>query len=296
MQSNRKMYTRKQLVFFCVLTLAVFAGLGFAIRKTRLWGPLTSWLGPSDTRPTWQLASLSDPENAQDLQRAYARIHSTVGQELSQEEQDKRLRDFQSLKIWKDLKWQGVPAGSNPCDLWVIHQIIHDVRPDYIVETGTSFGGCALYYADLLEDLALDKSRVITIGEQADIQQASEHRLWKEHVEFVQGRSIDPALVARLEAKLKGKAVLVVLGSSHEEQHVLEELRLYGPLVSPGSYLVVRDTYVDGNPAGGGRARGPMSAVSAFLKTKPGAAFFPDTDREAMVLTFNRGGWLKRKE
>lgn len=295
MHPDQKMYTRTQLVMYCFLALVVSAGVAYGVRVSPLWEPLTKPFR-SPSRPLWELASLSNPTNTKNLPKKLEAILARLDEKLTPEQQEKLLHDYQSLKIWKDLKWQGVPVpGANPCDLWVIQQIIHDVRPEFILETGTGFGGCALYYADLLEDLGLENTRVITIGEKADIQQAAQHRAWKEHVDYVQDEPTYPEMVERLAERIKGKKVVVVLGSSHDEQQVLEELRLYAPLVSPGSYLVVRDTYVDGNSLGRRQERGPMSAVLTFLKTKQGSEFSQDRLRETMVLTFNRGGWLKKK-
>jgi cephalosporin hydroxylase len=76
---------------------------------------------------------------------------------------------------------------------------------------------------------------------------------------------------------------------------VLQELALYSPLVSPGSYLVVEDTNSDGVPVFPGSV-GPTAAVQEFLATPAGKAFTQDASREAMVLTFNPGGWLKKAE
>jgi cephalosporin hydroxylase len=93
----------------------------------------------------------------------------------------------------------------------------------------------------------------------------------------------------------RGKRVMVVLDSVHEKPHVLKELELYATLVSVGNYLIVEDTNSDGVPVFPGSI-GPTAALEEFLPTPEGQLFKQDASREAMVLTFNPGGWLKREE
>ena len=114
-------------------------------------------------------------------------------------------------------------------------------------------------------------------------------------MEFIHGSSTDPEIVDRIRDQVKGKEVIVVLDSDHRRDHVFNELLSYGPLVSPGSYAVVEDTGLDAVPLIE-NFDGPMAAVVAFLKTEEGGHFKQDFSREAMVLTFNPGGWLKRTE
>lgn len=292
MQSPRKMFTKTQLLFCCIIALLGSAGAAIAVRNSPLWGALTE----PTRRPLWTLASLSDPVNAQEAQRGYAQIVARRDAMIPREEQDRIIRGFQGLTIWNERTWQGVRINANPGDLWVTQQIIYDIRPDYIIETGTGFGGCALYYAQVLEHLNLPESRVITVGRKADIHKASQHRAWKERIEHVDSSSIDQALVARISERTKGKVVLVILGSSRDEHHVSEELRLYSPMISRGSYIVVRDTSYAANVPSEPPERGLERVVSGFLNTEAGTAFVRDTSREAIFLTFNRGGWLKRRE
>ena len=102
-------------------------------------------------------------------------------------------------------------------------------------------------------------------------------------------------LLRRSPSSFKGKTVLVVLDSDHTMKHVREELRLYSGLVSAGSYIVVEDTHYDSVPTHPERGPGPMSAVNAFLREGGSELFEQDITREAMVMTFNPGGWLMRK-
>jgi cephalosporin hydroxylase len=124
---------------------------------------------------------------------------------------------------------------------------------------------------------------------------AAVHPLWKKYVTFLQASSTDEKIVSQIAAMVKGRRTIVVLDSDHRAQHVLRELRAYAPMVSSGSYLVVEDTHIDGIPTQPDFGPGPAAAVEMFLKEPAGRQFTRDMRREAFVMTFNPGGWLKRK-
>ena len=191
--------------------------------------------------------------------------------------------------------FQGIKIIKNPCDLWMMQQIMHEIKPDFVVETGTMRGGSALYWAHTLSGLGLEDAKVLTVDVADETQEAAERSLWKKHVQFFHGSSTDPAIVAQIAQLVQGKTVLVVLDSDHTMKHVREELRLYSGLVSAGSYIVVEDTHYDSVPTHPERGPGPMAAVNAFLQEGGSELFEQDITREAMVMTFNPGGWLKRK-
>jgi cephalosporin hydroxylase len=87
--------------------------------------------------------------------------------------------------------------------------------------------------------------------------------------------------------------VLVILDSDHSREHVLDELRLYAGLVTPGSYLVVEDTNVNGHPVFAEHGPGPMEALEAFLAETD--EFEVDATREKFFLTFNPRGFLRKR-
>jgi cephalosporin hydroxylase len=112
-------------------------------------------------------------------------------------------------------------------------------------------------------------------------------------VEFSLGSSTDPAIVSKFAERVKNSRTLVNLDSDHSMHHVLNELRAYAPLVSPGSYIAVEDTHLDGVPTHPEQGAGPMAAVLQFLAEN--REFEQDFSREAMVMTSYPGGWLRRK-
>ena len=76
---------------------------------------------------------------------------------------------------------------------------------------------------------------------------------------------------------------MVILDSDHSQAHVSAELSAYAPLVTPGCYLIVEDTCVNGHPLYPDHGPGPMEALDAFLPQHP--EFEPDPAREKFMLT-----------
>jgi len=189
--------------------------------------------------------------------------------------------------------WMGVKIGQNPCDLWAMQEIIYQIKPDVIIETGTWFGGSALYYAMLLDQLG-NSGKVITVdidtyGDQA----AFEFPAFQRNAIFLQGDSVSPDIINKIEELIgRGQKVMVTLDSLHTKEHVLKELQLYSRFVSPGSYLVVQDTNIHGHPVHPNFPEGPMEALMEFLKGRDD--FVIDSSREKFLLTFYPNGYLKR--
>jgi cephalosporin hydroxylase len=185
-----------------------------------------------------------------------------------------------------DTRWLGVRTDKCPLDLWIYQEVLHELRPDLIIETGTAFGGSALYFASMCD--LLDHGRVLTI----DVQ-PQEDRPEHPRIEYYAGSSVAPETVEHARHAAEGaETVLVVLDSDHRKEHVLEELRLYAPLVTPGSYLVVEDTILNGHPVSPEFGPGPMEATEEFVRENPD--FTSDRRREKLYLTFNPKGYLRR--
>ena len=215
---------------------------------------------------------------------------------LSKRRQRDLIKLFFALDLYKSMYWLGIPVLKSPSDMWMIQQLITEVRPDCIVETGTYYGGSALYYAQVLDGLGLPNAKVITIDLQDRTEYVSSKPLWKKRVNFVLGSSIDIEIVTRISQETDGKRVIVILDSAHTKQHVLAELQEYSPFVSVESYIVVEDTAFDSVPLRPARDdNGAAAAVRAFLQSDLGAEFAPDSSREIYLTTFHPGGWLKRR-
>jgi cephalosporin hydroxylase len=180
----------------------------------------------------------------------------------------------------------GVAALKCPFDLWIYQEILHETRPDVILETGTARGGSALYLASILD--LLGSGEVVTI----DIVRRPE---WPTNprVTYVTGSSTSAAVLEEVRRRIAGKPrVMVILDSDHKKDHVLGELAAYAPFVTRGAYLIVEDTNINGRPVFPGFGPGPGEAVDEFLASN--RAFERDPSRERFFVTFNPGGYLKR--
>jgi cephalosporin hydroxylase len=246
-------------------------------------------------RPDDAFSSLDDRNTMQFAQVRTTEILEAKDQRLSVAQQKQLLGLWHSLGIWDNMWFLGVRIKKNPMDLWMMQQIISEVKPDFIVETGTDHGGSALYWAAILDLHGLEDARVITIDIDDRTEAVSGLHLWQDYVEFIHSSSTDESTVDQIGRRVAGKKVIVTLDSNHQAHHVLQELRMYGPLVNPGSYLIVEDTNIDGVPVAPDFGPGPMSGLLEYLSTGGEALYEQDLSREVYVLTFNPGGWLRRK-
>jgi cephalosporin hydroxylase len=196
-----------------------------------------------------------------------------------------RLYYHSYAQTWKDTVYRGVTIWKCPLDLWLYQEMLHDLRPDLIVETGTAFGGSAYYLANLCD--TLDTGRIITIDVEPQPNRPEHPR-----ISYVTASSTDPAVVEQVRSAAGDGTVLVILDSDHSKGHVLDELRAYADIVSVGSYVVVEDTNVNGHPAYPEFGPGPMEAVDAFLAEDD--RFVIDEGREKFFMTFNPRGYLKK--
>jgi cephalosporin hydroxylase len=193
-------------------------------------------------------------------------------------------------QTWKDTHWMGVRAAKCPMDMWVYQEILWQTRPDLIIECGTAWGGSALFYASMF-DLLGTGGEIITIDIAGDDQVPD--RPTHPRTTYLTGSSTDADIVARVrERAASADRVMVVLDSDHSYAHVAAEIAAYSSLVTPGCYLVVEDTNVNGNPILPDWGPGPMEAVDEFLDDTQ--SFVRDPAREKFMMTFSPGGYLRR--
>jgi cephalosporin hydroxylase len=196
-------------------------------------------------------------------------------------------RLYYDTAVWKDTYWLGVRAQKCPLDLWVYQEILHETRPDLILETGTAHGGSALYLASVCD--LLGRGEVVTV----DIHPV-EGRPEHNRITYLAGSSTADEVVAELKRLVAGsERVLVILDSDHSRDHVLDELRIYSRFVTPGSYLIVEDTNVNGHPVMPEHGPGPMEALEQFLTETD--EYEVDAAREKFFMTFNPRGFLRKR-
>ncbi|MBD2040336.1 cephalosporin hydroxylase family protein [Microcoleus sp. FACHB-672] len=138
--------------------------------------------------------------------------------------------------------WMGRPIIQLPEDMIRLQEVMYGVKPDVIIETGIAHGGSLIYYASLCK--AMQKGRVIGIDIEIrphNRQAIQTHELFP-FITLVEGSSTAPNIISYVKSLVKrGEAVLVILDSCHNKQHVLDELNAYHDLVTVGSYIVATD-------------------------------------------------------
>jgi len=181
------------------------------------------------------------------------------------------LRCGWEVKYAYGFTWMGRPVIQLPEDMVRMQEVVWQLRPDVIVETGVAHGGSLIFYASLFA--AMDHGRVI--GVDVDICQhnraAIEAHPLARRVTLIEGNSTAPGTLAAVRHNIAPtESVLVVLDSNHSRTHVEAELDLYAQLVTRGSYIVACDGIM-AQLAGAPRSapdwawNNPVAAVDAFL-------------------------------
>jgi cephalosporin hydroxylase len=200
---------------------------------------------------------------------------------------------------WETTTWMGVPILKTPTDLWIYQELLFRIKPRLVIETGTWSGGSALYLAHLLELIAQHPARANDGGSGGRLVSVdtAPHSPLPQHprITYPTGSSTDPRIVQQIRAMAAGVApVMVILDSDHARDHVLAELRAYYDLVTPGSYLIIEDTCVNGHPIFPEHGPGPMEALQQFQMENQD--FEVDRTCERLMLTFNPSGYLRKRQ
>lgn len=212
--------------------------------------------------------------------------------------------------------WLDRPIIQYPQDMVAMQELIWQIKPDLIIETGIAHGGSLILSASLLALLdvcdaiesgsTLDpkQSKRKVLGIDIDIRAhnraAIEAHPMASRIQMIQGSSIAPDIIAQVQAIAAGYSrVLVCLDSNHTHDHVLAELEAYAPLTSVGSYCVVFDTIVEDMPADmhpnrpWGPGNNPKTAVWEYLKTHPEFEIDKSIPHK-LLITVAPDGYLRR--
>jgi len=215
------------------------------------------------------------------------------------------LRCGWDVKHVYSFTWLGRPIIQLPEDMMRVQEVLNGLRPDVIIETGVAHGGSLVFYASLCK--LWGKGRVIGI----DVEIRPHNRAAIEahdlfpYISLIEGSSIDPRTVEQVGSQIRpGETVFVMLDSNHSRAHVLEELKAYGPMVTPNSYMVASDgimEQVKGAPrtAPDWNWNNPKAAAEEFVRLDPRFQLEqpPWLFNEGLVrepVTYWPGAYLKR--
>lgn len=226
------------------------------------------------------------------------------------------LRRTLAHKYSYNYSWMGRPIIQYPQDMVAIQELIWQIKPDLVIETGIAHGGSLILSASMLalldycgavetgQTLDPKSSRRRVLGIDIDIRAhnrtAIEAHPMAHRIDMIQGSSIAPEIVAEVYKRAAGhERIMVILDSNHTHEHVLAELDAYSSLVSHGSYCVVFDTVIEDLPADMYPDRpwdvgnNPKTAVRDFLSRNHD--FEVDEAMEAkLLITVAPGGYLRR--
>ncbi len=210
------------------------------------------------------------------------------------------LETLGGLRYTYNFDWLGLPIIQFPQDMIAIQEVIWKTKPDIIIETGVARGGSLMLSASILH---LINGNGKVIGIDIDIRQhnreAIEAHPLAHRIDLIQGSSIDESVISQVKKKInKNQRVMVILDSNHTHEHVLEELKLYSPLVTKECYCVVMDTAIEDMPDDyfpdrpWGKGDNPKTAVHEFLKKND--RFVIDEDiHNKLLITVAPDGYLK---
>ena len=214
--------------------------------------------------------------------------------------------------------WMGRPIIQYPQDIVATQELIWNIKPDLIIETGIAHGGSLIMNASLLAMLdycdALENGEMLdpkkpkrgVLGVDIDIREhnriAIEAHPMANRIDMIQGSSIAQDIITQVHEYSKNyKKILISLDSNHTHDHVLSELEAYAPLTSVDSYCVVFDSIIEDLPADmfpdrpWGPGDNPKTAVWEYLKTHN--EFEIDKSiQNKLLITVAPDGYLKREK
>lgn len=198
--------------------------------------------------------------------------------------------------------WMGVPIIQMPADILATQEVIWESKPDVIIETGVARGGSVVMLASLLQLVSKGKVIGIDIDVRDHNRDSIENHPMGKHVKLVEGGSTSSDVLDQVKGMIKpDDRVMVILDSDHSYDHVLSELRAYGPLVTKGCYMVVADTllgFLENHQTPKKRSHvwlkgnEPLSAVRQYM-TETDRFESDDVINGKLVLSSSPGGFFR---
>ncbi len=183
----------------------------------------------------------------------------------------------------------GIPTQKSVSDMWNYQEIIFSLKPSLIIEFGTAAGGSALFFAMILRQIG-KPFRVLSVDVGDAVTKDPD-------IELMKASSADPSVASRildLKSRYPGP-IFAILDSDHTKAHVLSEMMLVRPLLSPGDYMIVEDSDINGHPVLPLWGDGPYEAVEEYFSRFPND-YVRDTKREAKFgFTSAPQGFLVRR-
>jgi cephalosporin hydroxylase len=243
---------------------------------------------------------MSDPIQAFIDERSQRIIDNGKNEKLKKAASDFNIQS-NSNQYSYNFSWMGRPVIQYPQDMIAMQELIWDLKPDLIIETGIAHGGSLIYYASLLELIGGGEVLGIDIDIREHNRKEIEKHPMSKRIKMLQGSSISADIAEQVKKYAAGKeTVLVCLDSNHTHEHVMQELRLYAPFVSLNSYIVVFDTIVEDLPEGyfsqerpWGISNNPKTAVYEFLKENSNFEIDHSIDNKVLISVAPEG-YLKR--
>lgn len=200
-----------------------------------------------------------------------------------------------------NFSWMGRPIIQYPQDMIAMQELIWEIKPDLIIETGIAHGGSLIYYASLLELIGKGEVLGIDIDIRAHNKAEIEKHPMFKRIKMIEGSAIDLSIIEEVKQHAIGKEVVMVcLDSNHTHEHVLAELHLYNQFVTKDSYLVVFDTIVEDLPKDyfsqkrpWGVGNNPKTAVWEFLKANKNFEINQNIDNKLLISVAPQG-YIKR--